>query len=37
MNILKKENPNHKKMSKNMKRFRTGLNDEFLESIITDI
>ena len=34
MNILKKENPNHKKMSKNMKRFRSSLNDNFLDEIV---
>lgn len=34
MNILKKETPNTKKISKNMKRFKAGIDEKFLEKII---
>lgn len=37
MNILKKEMPNEKKISKNMKRFRAGIDEKFLEKIIENI
>ncbi len=37
MNILKKEKPVRKKMSKNMKRFKAVLGEGFLEEIIKDI
>jgi len=37
MNILKKEIPNIKKISKNMKRFKAGIDEKFLEKIIENI
>lgn len=37
MNILKKEIPNEKKMSKNMKRFRAAMDDNLLEKIVENI
>jgi len=37
MNILKKENPGCKKMSKNMKRFRAAMDDKLLDEIVRNI
>ncbi len=37
LNILKKEIPNTKKTSKNMKRFKAGIDEKFLEKIIENI
>lgn len=37
MNLLKKEMPDQKKMSKNMKRFRAAMDEKFLEEIIENI
>lgn len=37
MNILKKEMPNEKKISKNMKRFKAGIDENYLESVIQNI
>lgn len=37
MNILKKEIPNEKKMSKNMKRFKAAMDEKLLERIIKNI
>ena len=37
MNILKKEIPGEKKISKNMKRFRAGIDEKFLEKIVDEM
>ena len=37
MNILKKELPNEKKISKNIKRFRPALDEGYLEMIVNNI
>lgn len=37
MNILKKDIPNEKKISKNMKRFKAGIDEKYLEKIIENI
>jgi hypothetical protein len=37
LNILKKEIPEQKKISKNMKRFKAGLDDKYLDLIVQNI
>ncbi len=37
LNILKKEVPNQKKMSKNLKRFKSSIDEKFLDSIVQNI
>lgn len=37
LNILKKEMPNQKKKSKNLKRFRASMDEKFLDSIVQNI